>query len=129
MEAGSPRVGGPSGERQRRGSALPGAQPPAAALLVTVIASVQVGEKPVSATVLSFQKPKLESMTEVIFNNVSFWRRPGPLPAPASVLPGFDATTVGYVVSHRERAKVRRGGQSEALSAARSSEDPSPIPY
>ncbi|EPY85259.1 hypothetical protein CB1_000390075 [Camelus ferus] len=99
VEAGSPRVGGPSGERQRRGSALPRAQPPAAALLVTVIASVQVGEKPVSATVLSFQKPKLESMTEVIFNNVSFWRRPGPLPAPASVLPGFDATTVGYVVT------------------------------
>ena len=62
-------------------------------------------------------------MIEVMFSIGSIHQRPGPLPAPASMLPGFAAAAFGYTVSHEERAKVGRGGQSEELSAMRKERD------
>ena len=60
----------------------------------------------------SFQKPRVEVAIEVRFNIESIQQRPGPLPMPTSMLPGFAATACGCTVGHEEGAKVRRGGQS-----------------
>ena len=60
----------------------------------------------------SFQKPRAEVAIEVRFNIESIQQRPGLLPMPTSMLPGFAATACGCTVGHEEGAKLRHGGPS-----------------
>ena len=60
----------------------------------------------------SFQKPRAEVAIEVRFNIESIQQRPGLLPMPTSMLPGFAATACGCTVGHKEGAKLRHGGPS-----------------
>lgn len=90
---------------------------------MTVTASNQVERETCQCYSPSFQKPKVEPVIEVMCSIVSIHQKPGPLPAPASMLPGFAAAAFGYTASHEERAKVGWEGQSEELSAMRKERD------